>query len=59
MTEDQEAAGDSEENLYDEESREDLLDDDEISAEEEGFMKGYDEAQEKKKPKQEDAEDEF
>ena len=45
---------DSEENLYDEESREDLLDDDEISAEEEGFMKGYDEASEKKKVKQED-----
>lgn len=50
---------DAEENLYDEESREDLLDDDEISAEEEGFMKGYDEATEKKKPKDAESEDEL
>lgn len=56
---DEEYAGDSEENLYDEESREDLLDDDEISAEEEGFMKGYDEASEKKKVKTPEEEDEL
>ena len=28
-------------NFYDDDSREELLEDDEISAEEEGFMKGY------------------
>jgi hypothetical protein len=32
--------------VYNEESREDLVADDEISAEEEGFMKGYDDATE-------------
>ena len=35
-----------ERNVYKEEVREDLVEDDEISAEEEGFMKGYDEADE-------------
>ena len=34
--------------IYDEEGREDLVADDEMSAEEEGFMKGYEEAEEKK-----------
>lgn len=29
------------EDIYDEEFRDELLDDDEISAEEEGFMRGY------------------
>ncbi|MEM4756093.1 MAG: hypothetical protein QW594_03085 [Candidatus Woesearchaeota archaeon] len=28
-------------NVYDDENREELIDDDEITAEEEGFMKGY------------------
>ncbi|MGM5485458.1 MAG: hypothetical protein ACQEP1_06330 [Nanobdellota archaeon] len=32
-----------EDNVYSENAREDLVDGDEISAEEEGFMKGYDE----------------
>ena len=40
---------DTDESLESEESREDSLDNDEISAEEEGFLKGYDEAQEEKK----------
>lgn len=35
-----------EENVYSESVREDLIDSDEISAEEEGFMAGYDEAAE-------------
>lgn len=33
--------------IYDEEGREDLVADDEMSAEEEGFMKGYEEASER------------
>ncbi len=37
---------DSERNVYHDEVREDLVDDDEISAEEEAFMRGYDEAEE-------------
>lgn len=32
------------EDIYSEENREELLEDDEISPEEEGFMKGYEEA---------------
>lgn len=51
--------GEGEENVYGEEAREDLIDSDEISAEEEGFMSGYDEAteeaesEEKKEPEHE------
>lgn len=37
---------DGEDNVYREGSREDLVDDDEISPEEEAFMKGYDDADE-------------
>lgn len=36
------------ESVYDEESREDLTENDEISPEEEAFMAGYDEEDEKK-----------
>jgi len=36
-----------ESSIYDEEGREDLVADDEMSAEEEGFMKGYEEAEDK------------
>ena len=35
-----------EENVYNDEAREDLVDNDELSPEEEAFMKGYDEASE-------------
>lgn len=35
------------EEVYDDDSREDLVDNDEISAEEEGFMSGYEERKEK------------
>lgn len=38
----------NENSIYDEEGREDLVSADEMSAEEEGFMKGYEEADEKK-----------
>lgn len=34
----------SENSIYDEDGREDLVADDEMSAEEEGFMRGYEEA---------------
>jgi len=36
------------ETIYDEEGREEMMDDDELSPEEEGFMKGYEEADEEK-----------
>ena len=36
-----------EETVYEEDGRTDLLEDDEISASEEGFMKGYEDAEEK------------
>jgi hypothetical protein len=37
------------EEVYDDESREDLVDNDQISPEEEAFMSGYDDIREKKK----------
>jgi len=46
--------GEGEENVYDEEVRDDLVDGDEISPEEEGFMQGYDEADEDKEDEDED-----
>jgi len=52
--------GEGEENVYSEEVREDLVESDEISPEEEGFMKGYDSEDEdeegEKKKKEEDEE---
>ncbi len=33
--------------IYDEDGREDLVEDDEMSSEEEGFMKGYEDAEDK------------
>jgi hypothetical protein len=49
-------AEDGEENVYSENTREGLLDDSQISPEEEGFMAGYDEAGEEEQ--EEDEEDE-
>jgi hypothetical protein len=43
-----------EENVYDEEGREELVDSDEIDPEEEGFMKGYEDADEEKEKKEEE-----
>jgi len=43
--------------IYDEEGREDLVSDDEMSAEEEGFMKGYEQATEDEKDKEEKEEE--
>ncbi len=42
-----------ENSIYDEEGREDLVADDEMSAEEEGFMKGYEEANESEESEEE------
>jgi hypothetical protein len=44
----------SEEEIYDKENREEMVDDDEVSPEEEGFMKGYDEASEESEDKEEE-----
>ena len=46
----------NESSIYDEEGRKDLVADDEMSAEEEGFMKGYEEADDRED--EIDAEDE-
>ena len=42
--------------IYDDEGREEMIDDDELSPEEEGFMRGYEEADEeaKEESKEED-----
>jgi hypothetical protein len=47
----------SEEDVYAEEAREELLDDAEISPEEEAFMRGYEEADSEKKAESEDEEE--
>lgn len=47
-----------ENSIYDEDGREDLVADDEMSAEEEGFMKGYEEADEKEEKVEEESEEE-
>jgi len=47
-----------EENVYSEATREDFVDSDEISPEEEAFMKGYDEADEDERKKEKVNEDE-
>lgn len=50
----------SEENVYSGDVREDMVEGGEISAEEEGFMAGYDEAEEDEtKKKKDDDEDDF
>ena len=43
-----------EESIYDEEEREEQIESDEISAEEEGFMRGYDDADEESTEKKEE-----
>lgn len=42
------------ETIYDEEGREEMVDSDEVSPEEEGFMKGYDDASEDKEEEPEE-----
>ena len=46
MPKDVEDSEEEKETVYDEEGRDDQLEDDELSPEEEAFMKGYDEAEE-------------
>ena len=48
----------SEGEVYDEEGREDMVDSDEMSPGEEGFMAGYEEETTKKRKAKEDEEDE-
>ena len=50
-------AEDKKDTIYDEEGREEMADDSEISPEEEGFMKGYEDADEEEKEKDESEED--
>ncbi len=50
-------AEETEETIYDEEGREEMVDDSEISPEEEGFMNGYDSADEEEEKKEESNED--
>ncbi len=50
-------AEETEETIYDEEGREGMVDDSEISPEEEGFMNGYDNADEEEKHEEEPEED--
>ena len=47
-----------EDSVYDEEGREELIESDEVSPEEQAFMKGYEDADEEKKDKEEKKEEE-
>lgn len=55
MPEDEEPADEftEEENVYKDESRDDLVENDELTPDEEGFMQGYDDAEEEKEEKKE------
>lgn len=59
MSEDYYDPNEADESLENEDTREESLDNDEISAEEEGFLKGYDEAQEDDKKATTSEEEEF
>ena len=56
MAEEEQKPEEQEENVYSEEGREESVESGEISAEEEAFMKGYDEAEDKES-KDEEVED--
>ena len=56
MSEEEPNEDEKEENVYDEEGREELVDSGEMSPEEAGFMQGYEKADEEKEEK-EDKED--
>lgn len=58
MSEEENKEEKEKESVYDEEGREELVEDGEISPEEAGFMKGYDEADEEKKEEEEEEEKE-
>lgn len=54
MAKDQDFEEGDEETIYDSDGREDMIEDDELSASEEGFMRGYEEADEEKKKEEEE-----
>jgi len=56
MPTDDEQEGDNG-SIYDEDSREELVDGDELTAGEEGFMKGYEQADEEEEEKEEGEEE--
>ena len=56
MPEDENAEEKEEDTVYDEESREELVDSGEMSPEEAGFMQGYEQADEEKKEKKKEEE---
>lgn len=58
MTEDPHNEEKEKESVYDEEGREELVEDGEMSPEEAGFMKGYEDADEEKEEKKEEDEEE-
>jgi len=58
MADEEEAKEEKEETIYDEEGREELVEDGEISPEEAGFMQGYDSADEEEKKEEEKDEEE-
>ncbi|MAE42821.1 hypothetical protein CMO93_03545 [Candidatus Woesearchaeota archaeon] len=57
MSEEENQEEKDKESVYDEEGREKLVEDGEMSPEEAGFMKGYDEADEEKEEKEKDEEE--
>ena len=57
MAEEEPKAEEGEENVYDAGSREELVEDGEISPEEAGFMQGYEEASEEKEEEEDEDKD--
>ena len=57
MSEEEQKEEKEEDSVYDEKGREELVEDGEISPEEAGFMKGYDEADEEKEESEEEKEE--
>ena len=57
MAEEEDKDEKEKDSVYDEEGREELVDSGEMSPEEAGFMKGYDEADEEKKEEEGDEEE--
>ena len=51
-------AKDSDEDIYNSEGREEMVDESEITPEEEGFMQGYDEASEEKETEESNKDEE-
>ncbi|MBI5388991.1 hypothetical protein HZB01_01270 [Candidatus Woesearchaeota archaeon] len=56
MEEEEHVEGESEENIYGKEARKEMVENDEVSPEEEAFMEGYEEAEEEPESKAEEEE---